>query len=54
MARVVVDLLRGSDLHDLSRIHHGHAVCRAGHDAEVVRDEHRRRAELLLDAAQQV
>ena len=49
VARVVVDLLRGADLDDLPRIHHGHAVRRARHDAEVVRDENRRRAEAFAE-----
>ena len=54
MARVVEDLLRRAGLDDLARVHHGHAVGDARDDAEVVRDKHRRRAELLLHVAQQI
>lgn len=48
MARVVVDLLRGSDLDNLSRIHHGHAVGGSCDNAKVMRDEDRRRVKLFL------
>ena len=54
VARVVEDILRCAGLDDFARVHHGHAVGDARDNAEVVRDEHRRRAELLLHVAQQI
>ena len=54
VARVAEDILRCAGLDDLARVHHGHAVGDARDDAEVVRDKHRRRAELSLHVAQQI
>ena len=39
VAGVVVDLIRGADLHDVAGIHDGHTVGDVGHDAEVMGDE---------------
>ena len=54
MARVVVDLLRGSDLDNLSRIHHGHAVGGSRDNAKIVRDENCCGVELFLNVPQEV
>ena len=54
MHRVVVDGLRRRQLDDLAQIHDGDTVRDVPHDAQVVRDEHVRQAELALQAAEQV
>ena len=47
VAGVIVDVVRGADLHDVARIHDGHPVSDVGHDAEVVGDEND--GQLVLD-----
>ena len=54
VARIVEDILRRAELHDLPCVHDGHTIRHARHSAEVVRDENRCRAELLLNFAQQI
>ena len=41
-------------LHDLSGVHDDHAVGAAGHDPEVVSDQHDRHAELALQSVEQL
>ena len=54
MPRVVEDLERGPHLHDLPRVHDGHAVGVGGHDAEVVSDQDDRDAGGGLHLLEQV
>ena len=39
MAGVVVDLIGGADLHDVTCVHDGHPVGDVGHHAQIVGDE---------------
>mgnify|MGYP000178790586 CR=1 FL=1 len=48
------DLLRRALLDDAASVHDDHIVCHFGDDAEVVRDEHDRGIDLILQIAQKV
>src|SRR5579864_2978782 len=54
MLRAFEDLLGGSLLDDLARVHDEHALAQAGDDSEVVGDENDRRTGLLVEVAQQL
>ena len=46
-------MVQGAALHDASAVHHDHPVADAGHDTQVVRDQHHRRSELPPDLVQE-
>jgi hypothetical protein len=48
------DVVGGTDFHDPAEIHHGDPVAEVLHDRDVVRDQHQREAELLLEVGQEV
>ena len=52
--RLRVELLRRRELDDLAQVHHGDPVRDVAHDAQVVRDEQVREAELVLEVVEQV
>ena len=54
MLRVPEDVADRSRLDDPPRVHHGHAIGRAGDDAEIVGDEQQGEPERVLHLAQQV
>src|SRR5580704_825491 len=54
MLRPLEDLLGGSFLDDLARVHDEHALAQTRHNAEVVRDEDDRGAGLLVEVAEQL
>ena len=54
MQRATQEFARGSEFHDLSGIHHRHAIRDVAHDAKIVRDEKYRHAEALLEVAEQI
>src|SRR5680860_422823 len=54
MLGALVDVGDGSDLDQPAVTHHGHAVGDLAHDAEVVRDEQIRQAELALQLVEQI
>ena len=54
VARPVVDVLRGAFLDDLAEVHDCHAVGDVADDRQVVRDEHVREPQFVLQAVEQV
>src|SRR5437762_2566503 len=54
MPRRLADLPSGTDLHDLAEIHDGDPVRDMAHHGDVVGDEKKRKAKLLLELLQQI
>ncbi|MNL40021.1 hypothetical protein D3C87_1623390 [compost metagenome] len=54
MPRPVKDLIDGALFHDHALVQHQHACAQIADDGQVVRHEHQRNAQFLLQAQQQV